>query len=173
MQRFLAGFSAVRSAEWAEKKIKTVPHVFSVKNRTKTFRTVPKCINDMMHESKNNWGSNCEKLKNNEARPKFMAGSYKKKRVVNCFWVAIAEAEWQNWRSKLELSPGLGYYTEYIDKRNVLVGLTLDQKIPLTCRKIWREISRAKESCKKVRECLQEYLDSLWQFIREGTGEKI
>ena len=42
MWRFLAGFSAVGNTEWAEKKIKTVTHVFS-KTKLKLL-TVQKCV---------------------------------------------------------------------------------------------------------------------------------
>ena len=70
MWHFIAGLSAVRNTEWAEKKIKTMPLVFydSAKvynwhdGNKNNLRTIEAQI--------------VQKLKNNEPRPNF-AGSYK------------------------------------------------------------------------------------------------
>ena len=76
MWRFIADLSAVINTEWAEKKIKTVPHSaksISVIDMMET-RIILRTISVRLF-----------KLKNNEPRPKF-TGSYKKKaRVFGVF----------------------------------------------------------------------------------------
>ena len=59
MWRFIAGLSADRNTEWAEKKNKTVPHVFS--DSAKVYILVFAVIIDKMEQFKNNCGSNCAK----------------------------------------------------------------------------------------------------------------
>ena len=66
MRRFIADLrsSAIINTEWAEKKLKTVPH------SAKSIRQYS------WHDgNKNNFKDNYSKLKNNEPRPKF-TGSY-------------------------------------------------------------------------------------------------
>ena len=74
MWRFITDLSAVTNTEWAEKKIKTVPH--SAKRRYKY---------NWHDENKNNFKSNFRTiiqnlLKNNKLRPNF-SSFIKKKRV--------------------------------------------------------------------------------------------
>ena len=47
MWRLFVGFSAVRNTQWAEKKIKTVPHVF-LKTKLKLYDSAEVCIMGMM-----------------------------------------------------------------------------------------------------------------------------
>ena len=76
MWRFIADLSAVINTEWAEKKIKTVPH------SAKSISIINHDGNE--NNFKNNFRINYPKLKNNKPRPKFTR-SYEKKRVFEVF----------------------------------------------------------------------------------------
>ena len=77
MWRFFTDLSAVKNTEWAQKKIKTVPHSaksISILDKTE-IRTILRTISEQLQYPK---------LKNNEPRPKFTF-FVEKKRVFGVF----------------------------------------------------------------------------------------
>ena len=95
MWRFIADLSAVINTEWAEKKIKTVPHsvksidtIDTMKTRT-ILRTILRTISEQLYP----------KLLNNEPRPKF-TGSHKRACISGAYaggvhWVHVHLPTWE------------------------------------------------------------------------------
>ena len=88
MWRFIAGLSAVRKTEWAEKKIIIVPHVF-LKTKLTLFMTSILEVYNWHDGNKNSLrtieAQIVQNIKNNEARPKF-TGSDKRRSLYFIQW---------------------------------------------------------------------------------------
>ena len=86
MWHFIAGLSAVRDTDWAEKKIKAVPHVFWDSAEVYQYVYTSICGDNWHDGNKNNLRTIeapiVQKLKSNKPQPN-VTGSYKKKCVLH------------------------------------------------------------------------------------------